>query len=336
MTDVSIQDLSRSKLRQLLAAVGSSPTEEAAPPEMVEYDWRDPHYFNEEQRNRLAAVMSHVAALMSDKFVHFFKGDYLVTPTSITQHFAGDLRASLDFESTRCLTLGPESGPPCGFLAVATPVALRWARQLLGDNDADDEGPRRLSSLEESLLRDLTSSLAEAFVTPLQPHHELHPDDTVSLGEPHIQFEVTEPVLRVVFDVKPEGDAEACEVCFLLSSRFAAPLAGKDTKPPASIAPAELSRRLSEHLYEMPVTVVAGLDSTFLSFERLLELDTDDILLFDKTVAEPVELIVEDRVVFCGRPVRSDGHYAVWITEATNAAALQALAAVPENQQKKG
>ncbi len=46
-----------------------------------------------------------------------------------------------------------------------------------------------------------------------------------------------------------------------------------------------------------------------------MSLGVGDILLLDKKTDEPVELVVEDRVLFRGRPARSGGKYAVVITE---------------------
>jgi flagellar motor switch protein FliM len=336
MTDTSIQDLSRTKLRRLLAAVGSAPAEEAAPPEAVEYDWRDPHFFSEEQRNELAAAMSHVAALMGEKFVHFFNQEFSVAPTSITQHFAADLCGDADFGSMRCLTFGAQSAPPCGFLATTRTAASQWARRLLGDADADGDTERPLSALEESLLHDLTHSLVEAFLTPLQAHQALGPGDAVSQDVPETRFEMTEPVCRIAFDVKADDDAEVKEVYVVSSCRILAPSVGKELKASTSVAPADLSKMLTEHLYQMPVTVVARLDSTLLNFRELVDLNVDDILLFDKTIAEPVELMVEERVVSRGRAAQSDGQYAVWITEATNTSEWRQPAVASHNQQKKG
>ena len=61
-------------------------------PTAIEYDWRDPHYFNEDQCNALAAAMSQVAALIAETFTHFYSREFTVTPVSITQHFAADVQ----------------------------------------------------------------------------------------------------------------------------------------------------------------------------------------------------------------------------------------------------
>ena len=39
-------NLSRKRMQQLLAAVGSTPKEDAAQIEATEYNWYDPHYFS--------------------------------------------------------------------------------------------------------------------------------------------------------------------------------------------------------------------------------------------------------------------------------------------------
>jgi flagellar motor switch protein FliM len=43
-----------------------------------------------------------------------------------------------------------------------------------------------------------------------------------------------------------------------------------------------------------------------------------DILLLDKKVDEPVELIIQGQTFFRGRPAKSAGRYAVVITEQTS------------------
>ena len=70
-----------------------------------------------------------------------------------------------------------------------------------------------------------------------------------------------------------------------------------------------------EHLQQMPVTVPARLASTTLTFQEVLDLGPGDILLLDKPVDGPAELIIDGRTVFRGRPAQSQGRYAVVILE---------------------
>jgi flagellar motor switch protein FliM len=317
MTDPSAANLNRAKLHQLLAAVGSAPAQDEPTPEAVLYDWRDPHYFNEDQCNRLAAVMSQVSALLAERCAHYFNSEFKVVPTSITQHSAGDLSQHFDPKRGFSQAFGPEAKPACGFLGVGAEIAMDWVTRLLGDTEAEQDTERMLSSLEESLLSDLIGALVEAFLTVLKPHHELRPSGEVSRGSVDVAFEPTDPICRIVFQIsQAEGDdSAASEVTFVLAGPILAPVVGKSLQPLPTIPPDELSRLLMEHVHQMPVSVTARLASTRLSFEEVLDLASGDVLLIDKPLDEPVELIINNQTVFRGRPAQSTGQYAVFITE---------------------
>jgi flagellar motor switch protein FliM len=69
----------------------------------------------------------------------------------------------------------------------------------------------------------------------------------------------------------------------------------------------------------MPVLITGQLASTMLSFEEIMDLQVNDIVLLDKRIDQPVELIVDDRTIYYGYPAKSEGNYAVKITDATAA-----------------
>ena len=77
----------------------------------------------------------------------------------------------------------------------------------------------------------------------------------------------------------------------------------------------DISNAMLNHVYEVPILVKAQLDSTVFTFEEIMNLGVGDILLLDKKTDEPIELIVEDRILFRGWPAKSAGKYAVVITE---------------------
>jgi flagellar motor switch protein FliM len=317
MTGPDATNLNRTKLRRLLAAVGSAPVQEDAMPEALVYDWRDPHFFNEEQRNRLAAIMSQVAAMLSERFAHFFNGDFNVAPTSITQHFAADLGRHVDLEQAISLSFGPEHKPPCGFCTVTAPTALDWVTRLLGDTESPPDPDRALSPLEQSLLADLVGAITEAFLAPLPTGQPLQPAGQPTRGPLAVPFDPTDPLCRIVFQIaQPQDEHDARpEITFILDSATLAPSLGKTIQTPPAIAPDELANLLTEHLHQMPVAITAQLASTRFSFEEILDLAPGDVLLIDKPLDEPVELIINHRTVFRGRPAQSDAHYAVYITE---------------------
>ena len=316
MTGPSVDNLSRAKIRRLLAAVGSAHTPDGATPQAAEYDWRDPHYFNEQQHNQLAAVMSQVAARVAERLTHFQNCEFTVVPASITQHFAGALGDVMGPGQSYGLTFGPDHDTPRGVLAVGDETALKWVTQLLGDSESDGDSDRALSSLEESLLCDLTTGVVEAFLTPLRSHHDFRTAPHVVKGDPNLQLEQTEEMCRIAFQITKTDSNESDEVLFVLPCRVLEPLVGQGARTtPAASAPDELSRVLMEHVQQMPVTITARLASTLLNVEQLLDLGSDDVLLLNRTIDAPVDLIVDDRVLFRARPAQSNGRYAMFVTE---------------------
>jgi flagellar motor switch protein FliM len=317
MTDASVHHLSRAKIQRLLTAVGSTTAQAQVQPqpEATEYNWRDPHYFTEDQRNRLAAVMSQVAALLSESFVHFYGTESNVTPVSITQHYAGDLDQQIKLEHSFCLTFGPDAKHPCGFLAVDTETALNWVTLLLGDSQTENDPERRLSALEESLLSDVVVAATEAFLGSLRPQVECTHGANVAKGFPAVSYQSTDEICVIVFAVKSADASKTSQMCFVLPCRTLAGLVGKSVQAAAKTTPEEIERIMMEHLQQMPVTVTAKLSSTWLSFEEALDLGQGDIVLLDKRIDEPLDLIIDNHTIFQGRPARSGGQYAVLITQ---------------------
>jgi len=317
MTATSASKLSRAKIHRLLQAVGSAPGPAEPDIEAVAYDWRDPHYFNDDQRNRLAAVMTQIAALLSDRFVHFYKDEFNVKAASITQHFAAELARQIDPDQGFSLPFGPTADQSCGFLAVASETGLDWATRLLGDSETNNDPDRAISSLEESLLSDLLTSLAETFLGPLGDSQNPQAAGTLCKGCPAIPYDVTEEICRIVFEIR-QGDAQqAAEASFVLPCHLLAPVVGKRLAVEARPSEEQLAPLLMEHIQQMPVTVTTRLAATRLSVEEVLDLGPDDVLLIDNPITEPVDVIVNGRTVFRGRPARSDGQYAIFVTECT-------------------
>jgi flagellar motor switch/type III secretory pathway protein FliN len=66
-------------------------------------------------------------------------------------------------------------------------------------------------------------------------------------------------------------------------------------------------------MQQMPVSITATLASTMLTFEEIINLRPNDILLLGKRIDEPMDLIVDNRIVSHGWPAKSEGRYAVVI-----------------------
>jgi len=317
MTAASASNLSRAKIQRLLQAVGSAPRQTEPDVEVSVYDWRDPHYFNEDQRNRLAAVMTQGAALLSDRFAHFYHSEFNVKATSIKQHYAADLAGQVHLDEGFSLSFGPEPDQPCGFLVVGSEAALDWATRLLGDSENSDDSERTISSLEESLLSDLLTAGAEAVLGLLGDRDDLKVNSTLGHGPLTPPYGPTEEICHIAFEIQEAEAEQKAEMSFVLPCRVLAPVIGKTVSAETRPAQEQLAQVLMGHVQEMPVTVTARLASIRLSFADVFDLAPNDVLLIDKPIEEPLDVIVDGRTVFRGRPAQANGQYAIFITDST-------------------
>ncbi|MCK5472469.1 MAG: FliM/FliN family flagellar motor switch protein, partial [Planctomycetes bacterium] len=75
------------------------------------------------------------------------------------------------------------------------------------------------------------------------------------------------------------------------------------------------SKAILAHLNNATVSATAQLAKMSLRFEEVMELGAGDVLVLDKKIDEPIDLIIEDKMFFKAKPAQAAGKYAVVITE---------------------
>jgi flagellar motor switch protein FliM len=312
--------ISREKAQQLLKAVGTAPAEDAEPVEAAEYDWRASHYFNKEQLAKLDYFAQAAATAMARKFSKFSRGEFDVKVAAITQHYVSDFLSQLSEAEQKDYYVPFGSGDERMFGLVGIPeqAAVDWARQLLGDSDSEKETGRDLSQLEETLLSDLVAAVVEEF-SGLNESFDFHTAKRIVKGQWPLDVRGSEELCKISFDAKRAGTEKGSETYFLILSRQLAPVTGKTARDTGVFSEQDISKAMLGHLQKMPVLITGRLASAMLTFEEIMNLQVDDILLLDKRVGQPAELIVDGRTVYHGHPAKSDGKYAVAITNTTAA-----------------
>jgi len=314
------KSMSREKIQQLLMAIGSEPKEDAAQVDAAQYNWQEPHYFNKEQLVKLGNFADAVASGVSQKFAKLCRSEFNVTISSTTQHYANEILSQLSDGEQRdyYLPFGISQEHMCGLIGMPGQTAVNWATQLLGDSESEKDPGRDLSPLEESLLLDLASALVEVFSGP-DKALAFQPAQNIVRGQWPLEPEGTEEICKISFDVKKAGSEKISKAYFLILCSELAPIAGRTAQDSGGFPAEDISKLILGHLQEMPVLITSQLASAVLSFEELMNLQADDILLLDKRVNQPVELIVDGRTVYYGRPAKSAGKYAVTITTTATA-----------------
>jgi len=315
MTGTTANNFSREKIQQLLAAIGSKPTDDTTQIEATEYNLRQPHRFSRDQLNKLDDFTKKMAKKIAQKFTFLCNGDFDVTIDSTTQHFAGELQSQAleNKQNDYYLTFGTEHQHSSGLIGIPTQTAIIWVTQLLGDVEAQKDSREDLSQLEESLLLDIAS----AIVQTLSDSHKcclFQPDKSITRGLLPLDLQGPEDLCKITFTVK-KNDSENTQAYLLILADILESVVGKTAQAVGKFSQEDASKAITDHLKKMSISVTAQLASVALTLQELMSLRPSDILLLDKRIDEPVELIIEGRQLFKGLPVKSTGKFAVAITQ---------------------
>ncbi|MHC4644147.1 MAG: FliM/FliN family flagellar motor switch protein [Planctomycetota bacterium] len=307
-------NLSKEKMNQLLAAIGREPAEDTTQIEAAEYDWRQPHYFTSVQLKRLDDFTKRIGKTIAYKFSTLSPGEFNVKVDSVTQLFADKvLDEALDTkQNDYYMAFGHSQERLCGLIGVPTQSALVWATQLLGDTSIEQDSNRDLSQLEESLLLDTACAIVEGLAGAHSRSVFLPTKNLVRRLLP-LELQGAEELCKITFSVQ-KADSEKTRAYLLILSDNLVPIVGKAAQDTGSFSAEDFSNAVLTHLQQVSLSVTGQLATTELALKELMNLGCGDILLLDKRVDEPIELVVEGRAVFCGQPAKSNGKYAVVIT----------------------
>ncbi len=306
-------NLNREKMQQIIASIGSQKVDDSDKVEATEYNWHQPHCFSSDQLKELDNFTAKVAQACAEKFAQLYNGDFNVTITSTTQHFANEFTVSNDPQSDYYLAFGTGQDQPFGLVGMPGQTAIAWATQLLGDTKSAENSDRDLSQLEQSLLFDIAFSVVKALSDSCD-NYDLHPSSKIVRGQMPIELEDTEELCKITFNVKKSDSENPSEAYFLILSDKLKPIVGQKIQSSKEFSAEDIAKAMLSYVYKLPTSITAQLASAVLTFEEIMSLQVDDILLLDKKANELVELIVEGQTILRGRPAKSDGKYAVVIT----------------------
>ncbi|MHC4640033.1 MAG: FliM/FliN family flagellar motor switch protein [Planctomycetota bacterium] len=314
MSSTPANDLSREKIQQLLAAVGFGPKEDTSQIESTDYDWRQPHYFSSEQFERLDDLTKEATGKMAEKFARFCNNDFEVTVVSTTEHFVAEFQSqALEDKQTYNLPFGSDQSHPYGLVRMPAQTAFIWATQLLGDSETEEESERDLSQLEESLLLDIASALLEAFSSPCETAN-FQPGISIIKKPFPLELQETEALCKITFQVKKADQENGSEFHILTLCDKLETMLDQTEKATRKTSAEDNSKAILDHIQQTTIPATAHLASTVITLEELMNLCPNDILLLDKRIDEPIDLIVDNRTVCYGRPAKSDGRHAIVIT----------------------
>ena len=315
MSNATIRNLSKEKIQQVLASIGSQKADDNDNDnvETAEYNWHLPHYFNSAKLKKLDNFTEKVAQNCTREFTQLYHADFEVTIVSTAQYFANQLFKPGTEQNDYCIAFGADQEHLFGLIAVPAQSAIKWTTQVLGGIEAEGDSERELSQLEKSLLLDIASILIGAFAKAYDDR-DLCPAENVAKNQVPFELEGTEEFCKITFNAKKTDSENSSEAYFLISCEELRSVVGQDVEV-QTFSAEDISNTMLSHVHKVPVSVTAQLASAVLTFEEAMSLSTGDIVLLDKKIDDPIEVIAKNQILFRGQPAKSAGKYAMVITE---------------------
>ena len=310
MSKTAADNLSHEKIQQLLAAVGTVPQFGADTNlEAKEYDWLLPRYFSLAQLAKLEAFAKQAARECVQEFSRLYRSDVRVSVVLTTQCFQDKLKAENE-RADYYIAFGLDPQKPFGLIHIPAPSAALWAGQVLGSDDSNDTGDRTLSALEESILLDIAEGLIKDFSRAYNGNLQLNKEilrDTESAA-----LQGSRELYMAAFEVqKADSQEKAARVFFLICCDKLHSVAGKTAAEEGKTAAADNARAMREHINHIPVSLTVRLAKTAVPFRDIVNLQVNDVIVLNKMVSDPIEVLYEDKPFFGGRPAQTGGKRAV-------------------------
>ena len=299
------------------AAPAATPTDAARPAEqdtVVDYDWSVPRRFIPAEREQLQAFAAAAAKRVAADLAAFLRLELAMEAGPVTEHYGADAWNPQSFPAYP-VPLSDKEGRPCGMLAIPPAVATGWVEHLLGGKAPVNAAMRTLTALESALLLDIAAVMTKALATA-----------SSAAGGPVFQH-----VERVAVDPSPMAGHESEECCrFTLTAvtgkdraEIVVVLAGDSVAAianPESVnrkpRPAEEIRKdMLGHLAGITASVTVRLGTATVTMRDVVGLEVGDVLLLNRTVGEPIEMLVKETVAHHGLPVACEGAYAFRILD---------------------
>jgi len=303
--------LNKERIRQLLAAVGTKPHEDAsADMDAVDYDWRKPRYFNLEQCEKVQCFAETAVQECVQEFSRLYQSACDVSLITAEQTFLSESCVNPQEEGYYVpFGTGPQAS--FGFLFIPNRSAFIWTGQVLGSSDAAENAERKLSKLEESFLMDIAADLTKAF-------SRVYGKDLVTapvVSDPSlIDLKGSQELYIITFEAAMEkAETVATRGSFVICCDKLDSVAGKMPSIQPKVSEGQIASVILEHVHRIPVSVHVELGRVMIPFKDVLGLQANDIVLLDKKVTDTIDVLVEDRLLFQGRPVQSMENYAVLI-----------------------
>jgi flagellar motor switch protein FliM len=284
-------------LLEMFRGKGSAAADAA---EVASYDLETPSRI---PRSALEAVVlryEQAARAMQADLSTLLNNAVKIELESFEQIRFGALRDTLPEPSTCFVVdLAPLREP--GFLQLDFNLVYAAIDRLLGGTGAGDGDPRDLTTTELAVLDDFVRPILAAHAFAWQPYTTLRPKISRAVFVPRYVRDLRSEDIMLLARYRFGGDPSGPAL------HFAVPLSGLEPHlqhEPRPVAPqinrASIERDLSHNLGAVAVRMSVRVGGTRVKLRDILSLQPGDVVVLDRQINEPCELLVEGQPKFAG------------------------------------
>ena len=309
--------LSRRRLRRLMALAAQLRGEPSKPPDAEDFDWFKPHHFRREDLTHYELLARRIEKQVAGVCETLLQASYEVSAETHDQHFANCLATHVQTEQKRhyFLPLDIDRMERAGFVSFSPSTAIALVGLMLRDPDFATGEQRELTSLEDSILMDVVAALTDAVGRALHERGGL----TLQKAPRFVKgdWPMAASGLEDLFSIQVliTAETDTLELTFTLLAETIEPALGVNPTAKSTAPPEELQNRILQNLNDAPIQIEARLAEATVSLHDAMSLRPGDVMVLNKKMTEPLDLVLNERKCFRAFPARTAGRLALVIAQ---------------------
>ncbi len=287
--------------------------------EAAEYDWASPKYLTPKQIERLKTFIAEAAEGVSKALEQFLRIEITLAGGEPTHHFSEAFQAEEVESNSFSAALVDSQGTALGFITLAGQAVNEWMAKLLGGSQIDLTDGTELSPVEQALMMDLFSVVNQSFwnSAPQAFRPNLNLEKTIYKGQFPLDPEFLGTYCRM--NLAPTDAEDKPVASLVLISDVIQAIACNKGQAVIRQKHPDDKALIQAHVENIITLTSVSLGTAHISMRDLASLQTGDVLLINKRVEEPVELLMDGEIIFVGSAVQSGGRCAIQITASADA-----------------
>lgn len=303
--------LSQEEIDKLLKSIESGNTSDhgnksASPKKNVKkYDFKRPKKFTKEHMKSLSMIYDNFTKYAASYFFTVFGTQVKIEVMSTEQITFHEFVFSMPNPTTIiCFEMKPLVGNI--YMSLESSLSVLVLNSLLGSNDRKNLGLfREFSDIDKKILTQVSNEILNIIriswedLTKVEPKFinlETNPSTIQSLGP-------NEPILFITFKMDIEGNTYFMHIClpYISIEKIGDKLNNDYMVKTNTPEEAEIIKKLiRKELNSVKIELEAVLDRKMINVQDFLSLQKNDIIILNKKCNSPVEIYIEEKLIFNG------------------------------------